>query len=126
MTTTSVRKMVTIDEEKCTGCGNCIISCAEGALEIIDGKARLISDKYCDGLGNCLDCPEGAITLRERDAEAFDEAAVEEHLNTQEKTEGLPARPSRSPNSIIRPRRRPRPPCPARRRRHGSVTGRCS
>jgi len=84
MTATTVRKMVTIDEDRCTGCGNCIISCAEGALEIIDGKARLISDTYCDGLGNCLDCPEGAITLQEREAEAFDEAAVEAHLNTRE------------------------------------------
>ncbi len=89
MTTTTVRTMVTIDEEKCTGCGNCIIACAEGALEIIDGKARLISDKYCDGLGNCLDCPEGAITLEEREAEAFDEAAVEEHLNEKEPTAGF-------------------------------------
>jgi Pyruvate/2-oxoacid:ferredoxin oxidoreductase delta subunit len=86
MTTTSVRTMVTIDEEKCTGCGNCLIACAEGALEIIDGKAKLISDKYCDGLGNCLDCPEGAITLQEREAEPFDEAAVEEHLNAREET----------------------------------------
>ena len=84
MTTTTVRKMVTIDEDKCTGCGNCIISCAEGALEIIDGKARLISDTYCDGLGNCLDCPEGAITLEEREAEAYDEAAVEAHLAARE------------------------------------------
>ncbi len=87
--TTSVRKMVTIDEEKCTGCGNCIISCAEGALEIIDGKAKLISDKYCDGLGNCLDCPEGAITLQEREAEAFDEAAVDEHLGNRETAAGF-------------------------------------
>jgi len=87
MTTTTVRKMVTIDEDKCTGCGNCIISCAEGALEIIDGKARLISDTYCDGLGNCLDCPEGAITLEEREAEAFDEAAVEAHLAARESEE---------------------------------------
>jgi Pyruvate/2-oxoacid:ferredoxin oxidoreductase delta subunit len=84
--TTSVRQMVTIDEEKCTGCGNCIIACAEGALEIIDGKARLISDTYCDGLGNCLDCPEGAITLQEREAAAFDEEAVEEHLNIKQET----------------------------------------
>jgi NAD-dependent dihydropyrimidine dehydrogenase PreA subunit len=81
--------MVTIDEDKCTGCGNCLISCAEEALEIIDGKARLISDKYCDGLGNCLDCPEGAITLQEREAEAFDEAAVEEHLNQREGAAGF-------------------------------------
>lgn len=86
MVTTTTRKMVKIDEEKCNGCGACIISCAEGALEIIDGKAKLVSDKYCDGLGNCLDCPEGAITIEEREAEEFDEAAVEEHLKSPEKT----------------------------------------
>jgi NAD-dependent dihydropyrimidine dehydrogenase PreA subunit len=78
------RKIVTIDEDKCTGCGACITACAEGALEIIDGKAKLISEKYCDGLGNCLNCPEGAITVEEREAEEFDEAAVEQHLNTKE------------------------------------------
>jgi NAD-dependent dihydropyrimidine dehydrogenase PreA subunit len=82
--TKALRKIVTIDEEKCTGCGACITACAEGALEIIDGKAKLISEKYCDGLGNCLDCPEGAITVVEREAEEFDEAAVEQHLNAKE------------------------------------------
>jgi len=84
MVTKTTRKMVKIDEDKCTGCGVCIISCAEGALEIIDGKAKLISEKYCDGLGNCLDCPEGAISIEEREAEDFDEAAVEEHLKVKE------------------------------------------
>ena len=84
MVTKITRKMVNIDEDKCNGCGACIISCAEGALEIIDGKAKLISDKYCDGLGNCLDCPEGAISIVEREAEDFDEVAVEEHLKEKE------------------------------------------
>ena len=84
MVTKTTRKIVKIDEEKCTGCGVCIISCAEGALEIVDGKAKLISEKYCDGLGNCLDCPEGAISIEEREAEDFDEAAVAEHLKEQE------------------------------------------
>lgn len=83
MVTKTTRKIVNIDEDKCTGCGVCIISCAEGALEIVDGKAKLISDKYCDGLGNCLDCPEGAISIEEREAEDFDEAAVEEHIKDQ-------------------------------------------
>jgi NAD-dependent dihydropyrimidine dehydrogenase PreA subunit len=81
------RKIVKIDEEKCNGCGACIISCLEGALKIIDGKARLVSEKYCDGLGNCLDCPQGAITIEEREAEEFNEAAVEEHLHERKAAE---------------------------------------
>ena len=80
MTVKTVRKVVKIDEELCNGCGLCILSCAEGALKIIDGKARLISDKYCDGLGNCLVCPQGAISIEERAAEPFDEAAARENL----------------------------------------------
>jgi len=83
----TMRKVVRIDEDKCNGCGACIISCAEGALKIIDGKAKLISEKYCDGLGNCLECPQGAITIEEREAEDFDEAAVEEHLQAKKPEE---------------------------------------
>jgi NAD-dependent dihydropyrimidine dehydrogenase PreA subunit len=80
MTTKTVRKVVEINEDLCNGCGLCTISCAEGALKIIDGKAKLISEKYCDGLGNCLNCPQGAISIEEREAEDFNETAVEEHL----------------------------------------------
>ena len=65
-----IRQMVEIDEEKCNGCGDCVPSCAEGAIQIINGKAKLLSDNLCDGLGACLgDCPLGAITVVEREAD---------------------------------------------------------
>ena len=71
------RQIITIDEEKCTGCGECIPNCPEGALQVIDGKARLVSDLFCDGLGACIGhCPEGAIAVEEREAEPYDERKV--------------------------------------------------
>jgi NAD-dependent dihydropyrimidine dehydrogenase PreA subunit len=73
--------MIQIDEELCDGCGNCVPGCAEGALQIIDGKARLVSEIYCDGLGACLgECPQGALTLAEVDTVDFDEEAAMEHV----------------------------------------------
>ncbi len=78
------RKIIKIDEKKCTGCGLCIPNCPEGALQIIDGKARLISDLFCDGLGACIGhCPEGAITIEEREAEPYDERKVMENIVRQ-------------------------------------------
>jgi NAD-dependent dihydropyrimidine dehydrogenase PreA subunit len=77
------RKIVEIDEEKCDGCGQCVIGCAEGALAVVDGKVKVISENLCDGLGACIgECPQGALRIIERQAEAFDEAAVEAHLES--------------------------------------------
>ena len=76
-----LRRIIQIDEEKCNGCGACAAACHEGAISMVDGKARLMRDDYCDGLGDCLPaCPTGAITFVEREAAAYDEAAVKENL----------------------------------------------
>lgn len=89
------RKIVTIDEAKCNGCGLCVAACHEGALQLIDGKAKLISDAYCDGLGDCLpECPMDAITIEEREAAAFDEEAVKKHMASNKKASDHPAAPA--------------------------------
>ena len=88
-----IREIITIDEELCDGCGECVPSCAEGAIRIIDGKAKLVSDTLCDGLGACLGhCPQGAIKLERRDATAFDEAAARRHMAGLEASAGEPHR----------------------------------
>ena len=88
-----LRDIIVIDEELCNGCGQCILDCAEGALAIVDGKAKLVGEFLCDGLGACLTgCPTGALTLVRREADAYDEDAVEKRLsNTHEKESPLPA-----------------------------------
>lgn len=84
MTAIQTRDIVTIDEDKCDGCGLCVPDCAEGAIQIVDGKARLVAENLCDGLGNCLGaCPKGAITIEQRPADEFSEQAVAEHLAEQ-------------------------------------------
>jgi Pyruvate/2-oxoacid:ferredoxin oxidoreductase delta subunit len=110
----ATRKVVRIDEAKCDGCGECVTSCAEGAIAVIDGKARLVSEIYCDGLGACLGhCPQDAITVEEREAAAFDEAETQKHLTRLQGAHSAPApipvidTPHQCPGSAMRSFGRP-------------------
>jgi len=89
-----IRTIINIDKEKCNGCGLWVSACHEGAIAMVDGKAKLIRDDYCDGLGNCLPaCPTGAITFEEREAAAYDEAAVQENMKKKQEAERTPQQP---------------------------------
>ena len=98
------RKIIEIDENLCDGCGQCVPSCAEGAIEIVDGKARLVQERYCDGLGACLgECPTGALKIVEREAEEFDEDAVRDYLEQKKDQGAVPTLECGCPSEFARP-----------------------
>ena len=102
-----IRRIIQIDEEKCNGCGACAAACHEGAIGMVDGKAKLLRDNYCDGLGDCLPtCPTGAISFVEREAAAYDEKAVQEHMRKQNEQGHLSA----AGHSVFSIHRRPHLP----------------
>ena len=88
------RQIIRVDESACSGCGKCVLSCAEGALQVVDGKARLVGEVLCDGMGACIpECPQGAITIEEREAEKFDPEVATDRLGALGAPQHHPARP---------------------------------
>lgn len=97
------RNIISIDEKKCNGCGLCVTACHEGAIELIDGKARLVSDEYCDGLGDCLPaCPTDAIKIIEREAFEYNEEAVQDRMTEMKKKEDTKSMPHACPGTMAK------------------------
>lgn len=109
-----IRKIIEIDDAKCTGCGNCVTGCAEGALAIIDGKARIVRDMFCDGLGACIGhCPEDALRIIDREADDFDEEAAMEHVRRMGGAGGHSTPHRGCPSTQVQTLKTPHSGCPS-------------
>jgi len=105
------RNIIHINEELCNGCGQCVAACHEGALQLVNGKAKLVSEVYCDGLGDCIgECPTGALTIEKRESDPFDKAATTEHVQHLEKKQQEDKLPCGCPGTMARRIERPDTP----------------